>query len=291
MCKPAVARSASRGLITERWLPAVIAKKLANAKALVYCDQGFLLDAQGQVLFDQTWVTSQDLDTSAVHGLGHFDGQPVYLHVLHRAQDFVDCHWQGLRQFMLEGDFSIFKMLGYAAQIATWGRQHRFCGNCGMATQHHSRDRAMCCPGCKLQHYPRISPSMIVLITRGDEVLLGRSPRFVTGMYSALAGFVEPGESAEECVVREVYEEVQVQIRDICYVGSQCWPFPHSMMLGFHAEYASGDIVPQPGEIEDARWFSIHDLPPLPAPRSIARHLIDLYVARRLGLPEPQLIA
>ena len=147
----------------------------------------------------------------------------------------------------------------------------------------------MYCQPCDLRSYPRISPSMIVLVTRGDEILLARSPRFVTGVYSTLAGFAEPGESAEDCLVREVREEVAVEVRNIQYVGSQCWPFPHSMMLGFHAEYAGGEIVMQPDEIEDARWFNVHDLPPLPAGRSIARYLIDLYVARRSGLPEPVL--
>lgn len=118
-------------------------------------------------------------------------------------------------------------------------------------------------------------------------MLLARSPRFVTGVYSTLAGFAEPGESAEDRLVREVREEVAVEVKNIQYVGSQCWPFPHSMMLGFHAEYAGGEIVMQPDEIEDAQWFNVHDLPPLPAGRSIARYLIDLYVARRLGLPDP----
>ena len=149
----------------------------------------------------------------------------------------------------------------------------------------------MRCDNCESQHYPRISPSMIVLVTRGDEVLLARSPRFVTGIYSTLAGFVEPGESVEHCVAREVREEVGVEVQNLQYIGSQGWPFPHSLMLGFHAEYAGGDIVMQEDEIEDARWFRVDALPPLPASRSIARYLIDLYVARRLGLPEPELQA
>lgn len=147
----------------------------------------------------------------------------------------------------------------------------------------------MFCEHDNLRLYPRISPSMIVLVTRGDEILLARSPRFVTGMYSALAGFVEPGESAEDCVHREVMEEVQVRIKNLKYRGSQCWPFPHSMMLGFHAEYESGEIVPRAEEIEDARWFHVDDLPPLPANRSIARYLIEAYLAERSGAPEPVL--
>ena len=147
----------------------------------------------------------------------------------------------------------------------------------------------MRCDSCESQHYPRLAPSMIVLVTRGDEILLARSPRFVIGVYSTLAGFVEPGESVEHCVAREVREEVGLEVKNLHYIGSQGWPFPHSLMLGFHAEYAGGDIVMQEDEIEDARWFRVDDLPPLPASRSIARHLIDLYVARRLGLPEPTL--
>jgi len=221
------------------------------------------------------------------HGIGHFDGQPVFLLELRSATDVPGCSWRGLRAFMLEGDFDTYKVLGYAAQIGTWAREHRFCGSCGQAMTQIRWERAMYCQPCDLRSYPRISPSMIVLVTRGDEILLARSPRFVTGVYSTLAGFAEPGESAEDCLVREVREEVAVEVRNIQYVGSQCWPFPHSMMLGFHAEYAGGEIVMQPDEIEDAKWFSVHDLPPLPAGRSIARYLIDLYVARRLGLDIP----
>ena len=130
---------------------------------------------------------------------------------------------------------------------------------------------------------------MIGLGAGGDEIRRARSPRFVTGVYSTLAGFAEPGESAEECLVREVREEVQIEVKNIQYLGSQCWPFPHSMMLGFHAEYAGGEIVCQEDEIEDAQWFNVHELPPLPASRSIARYLIDVYVARRLGHAEPVL--
>src|SRR5690606_32054782 len=147
------------------------------------------------------------------------------------------------------------------------------------AMQQVPGERAMECTRCELRNYPRLSPSMIVLVTRGDEILLARSPRFVSGIYSTLAGFVEAGESVEQCVAREVFEEVGVAVKNIQYLGSQGWPFPHSLMLGFHAEYASGDIVMQPEEIEDAQWFNVHELPPLPASRSIARYLIDVYVA------------
>ncbi|GAB3376539.1 NAD(+) diphosphatase [Azotobacter armeniacus] len=223
------------------------------------------------------------------HGLGSRDGEPVRLLELESPTEVTGCSWQSLRQLMLESDIETFRLLGYAAQIGTWARQHRFCGSCGAPMELLPGERAMHCPRCEEQHYPRLSPSMIVLVTHGDEVLLARSPRFASGIYSTLAGFVEPGETVEQCVVREVREEVGVEIRKPKYIASQSWPFPHSLMLGFHAEYAGGEIVLQPEEIEDARWFGLADLPPLPSTYSIARYLIELYRAQRLGLGEPPL--
>ncbi|UXH41765.1 MULTISPECIES: NAD(+) diphosphatase [Pseudomonas] len=269
-----------------RWTTAVLDPNITGALAVARSPEGFLVDANG-ALFPRDWLKRQGLDVLCEHGIGHFDGQPVVLLELRSASEVAGCSWRGLRAFMLEGDFDTYKVLGYAAQIGTWAREHRFCGSCGRAMTQIHWERAMYCQPCDLRSYPRISPSMIVLVTRGDDILLARSPRFVTGVYSTLAGFAEPGESAEECLVREVHEEVAVQVKNIQYVGSQCWPFPHSMMLGFHAEYAGGEIVMQPDEIEDAKWFSVHDLPPLPAGRSIARYLIDLYVAQRLGRDIP----
>lgn len=274
--------------MSARWTTAVLDPQITGGLAVARGPEGFLMDDNG-ALFPRDWLKRQDLDVLCEHGIGHLDGQPVFLLELRGRADVPGCSWRGLRQFMLEGDMLTYTVLGYAAQIGTWAREHRFCGSCGQPMTQIRWERAMYCQPCDLRSYPRISPSMIVLITRGDEVLLARSPRFVTGVYSTLAGFAEPGESAEDCLVREVREEVSVEVKNIQYVGSQCWPFPHSMMLGFHAEYAGGEIVMQPDEIEDAQWFNVHDLPPLPAGRSIARYLIDLYVARRLGLPDPVL--
>ena len=252
--------------------------------ALVRSPQGFLADTNG-VLFPRDWLKRQELPLIADHGLGHFDDQPVWLLQIEHAAEMPGCFWQGLRQFMLQADYPTFRMLSFAEQVAQWDLNHRFCGRCGSRNRQVPGERCLRCPECGLDSYARISPSMIVLVTRGDELLLARSPRFVPGVYSTLAGFVEPGESAEECVVREVHEEVGIQVGNLQYLGSQGWPFPHSLMLGFHAEYVGGEIVPQPEEIEDARWFAIDQLPPLPMQRSIARYLIDLYGARRLGHP------
>lgn len=161
-----------------------------------------------------------------------------------------------------------------AAQVLEWERTHRFCGVCGTPTESHPRERARRCPACGHGAYPRLSPAMMCLVTRGTELLLARAVNSVTGFYSALAGFVEAGESLEDCVHREVAEEVGLKVKNLRYFGSQSWPFPHSLMVAFTAEWAGGDIVPQADEIADARWFAPEELPPIPPRFSIAGHLI-----------------
>ena len=174
-----------------------------------------------------------------------------------------------------------FNLVGRALQVVDWARSNRFCGRCGEPMQSHQNDRAMVCPGCRLTNYPRLSPSIITLVHREDEVLLARNQRFPAGMYSTLAGFVEPGESIETTVRREVREEVGVELKDVRYLGSQPWPFPNSLMLGFHAEYSGGDIVLQEEEIADADWFPVRELPAIPGSIAISRWLIDAYLADR----------
>ena len=223
------------------------------------------------------------------HGLGLWQDQPVTLLELDSPPDIEGCAWQPLRPLMLQSPHALFKLLGYANQIGTWARQHRFCGQCGAGTFALDGQRGLKCPNCQLTQYPRLSPSMIALITRGDEVLLARSPRFAPGVFSTLAGFVEPGESAEACVHREIMEEVGVTVGNLRYQGSQNWPYPHSLMLGYHVDYLDGDIRCQPEEIEDARWFHLNELPTLPPPFSISRYLIDLYRVERLGGTKPVL--
>jgi NAD+ diphosphatase len=147
-------------------------------------------------------------------------------------------------------------------------------------------ERAKKCPNCGLLHFPRLAPAIIVAIERGDRLLMARSRRFTTGMYSVLAGFVEPGESLEETVAREVKEEVGISLKDIKYFGSQPWPFPHSLMIGFTATYASGEIVMDDSEIEDAGWFTVDSLPPLPGKISIARKLIDGFIEKHSKKPK-----
>lgn len=167
-----------------------------------------------------------------------------------------------------------FSLAGRATHLLDWQKNHRYCGRCSTPTSMKTDEFAMACPTCGLLVYPRISPAVMVLVSRGDELLLARSPRFKAGMFSALAGFVEAGETVEQCAVREVREEVGVEIANLRYFRSQPWPFPDSLMLAFFADYAGGDITPDPSEIEAAGWFPRSALPPLPSPESLAYHLI-----------------
>ncbi len=167
---------------------------------------------------------------------------------------------------------------GRAAQIVAWDRDHQYCGRCGTATVRSVGERSRRCPACGLLAFPRLSPAVIVVVTRGEEILLGRSRHFVTDMYSCLAGFVDPGETLKEAVSREILEEVSVSVTDIRYHSSQPWPFPHSLMIGFTARHESGEIVIDDDEIEDAGWFTRDALPMLPPSLSIARKLIDDWI-------------
>ncbi|WP_295004722.1 NAD(+) diphosphatase [uncultured Dechloromonas sp.] len=184
--------------------------------------------------------------------------------------------------FQLAGS-EAFALAGRAVQLLDWQAQHRFCGACGTPTGMRADEHAMHCPACGLLVYPRISPAVMVLVRDGDRLLLARSPRFKPGVYSALAGFVEPGETLEQCVTREVREEVGIEVANLRYYASQPWPFPNSLMIAFFADYAGGEIVPQPGEIEAAEWFSPDALPLLPEPISISRQLIDAALAELRG--------
>jgi len=177
-----------------------------------------------------------------------------------------------------DGGEAFFSMAGRAKQIVEWHRTHRFCGRDGTETVPVPTELAKQCPRCGLVFYPRLSPAAIVLVRRGDELLLARSPGFPPGMYSVLAGFVEPGESIEETIKREIREEVGVEVGNLRYFGSQPWPFPNSLMIGFVADYAGGELKVDPAEIEDAGWYSVDDLPELPPKVSIARAMIEEFI-------------
>ncbi|HTQ77715.1 MAG TPA: NAD(+) diphosphatase [Burkholderiales bacterium] len=190
--------------------------------------------------------------------------------------------WEGLRTLFSVLEDAHFALAGRAIQLLDWDRNHRFCGRCGAPTQAKAEERSRICPACRLAAYPRISPAVMALVRREGEILLGRSPHFPPGMFSALAGFVEPGETLEQCLAREVEEEVGVRVSRVRYFASQPWPFPNSLMIAFVCDWESGEIRPQAGEIEAANWFKVLQLPKLPSKISIARRLIDGVVAEML---------
>lgn len=160
--------------------------------------------------------------------------------------------------------------------IQHWEDASRFCASCGRTMQRLAGEWGKLCSVCGSHHFPHIHPCIIVLVRRPGEILLARKPEWAPNRYSLIAGFLEFGESLEEAVVREVAEETGVSIKNIRYIGSQCWPFPSQVMAGFIADYAGGDLVIQESELEDARWFPVDALPDLPPGRSIARYLLDM---------------
>lgn len=184
----------------------------------------------------------------------------------------------GLRQLFGVVDEEFFVHAGRAIQIVNWDKTHQFCGQCGTITNTAPNEYAKVCPSCGLINYPRISPAIIVAIVKDKEILLARNAKSPYGFHSVLAGFVEPGETLEQCVSREVYEEVGLKVKNIKYFGSQPWPFPNSLMVGFTAEYESGEINVDKNEIAEAYWFKVDNMPQIPSSISIARKLIDWYV-------------
>lgn len=190
----------------------------------------------------------------------------------------------GLRSLMGRLDEELLKVAGVASQVLDWDRNHHYCGRCGTETVRSETERSRVCPSCSLTAYPRISPAIIVAVVRDGRILLGHNRRHRSShVFSVLAGFVEPGESLEECVRREVMEEVRIEVDHIRYFASQPWPFPDSLMVAFTAEYRSGEIEADGTEIAEADWFDRNHLPGIPPHGTVARRLIDWFVESQDG--------
>ena len=248
--------------------------------------RGEILVAEGPHGFAIPHGKKAPIDHDGRHTLGSLAGSHVWALDVPTRTDEPEGHvWVPLRQLYGKLDDIVWTMAGRAEQIVSWDRTHRFCGRCGTETVTQPAERARRCPSCGQLAFPRLSPAIITLVTRGqndEEVLLAHGRQFPGRFYSALAGFVEPGESLEECVVREVKEEVGIDVDNVRYFGSQPWPFPHSLMIGFMARYVSGDLVLQEEEIVDAGWYRADDLPPSPrGGMSIAGWLIEDWLSRR----------
>lgn len=237
-------------------------------------------------------ATAPHLDSLAEVGLepvrwqylGRLDGVHCYSAELDDdAQTPEGMAFRSLRRLYGAIDEDFFWIAGRAVQIVDWDRTHQFCGSCGARTEKDRRERVKACPACGHTSYPRLAPAIIVAVTKGDELLLARSHRHPPDLYSVLAGFVEPGETLEECVMREVKEEVGLDVKNIRYFGSQPWPFPHSLMIAFTCQYAGGEITLEEEEMAEAAWYTADALPRVPPPLSISRHLIDWFVKNGQG--------
>jgi NAD+ diphosphatase len=228
-------------------------------------------------------------DLGERHVLGTLEGRPAWGVDVNDAGGFDDDpeghSWVGLRQLYGRISDLHWTVAGRADQIVSWDRTHRFCGRCGEETEPQSTERARKCPACGQLSYPRLSPATITRVTRGpgeEEILLAWGRQFPGRFYSVLAGFVEPGESLEQCVIREIKEETGIDIDEVRYFGSQPWPFPHSLMIGFTARYVGGELELQEEEIVEAAWYRADALPPCPkGGMSIAGWLIEDWLDRR----------
>jgi NAD+ diphosphatase len=219
--------------------------------------------------------------------LGALDGLPCWsVEVAVEVEAPAGAAFSALRPLYGRLSERLWVLAGRALQIVEWERTHLFCGRCGTPTEPVPGERAKRCPACGQTTYPRLSPAVITLIEKDDRILLARGHHFQPGMFGIIAGFVEPGETLEEAVAREIREEVGIEVEAIRYFGSQPWPFPHGIMIGFTARWAAGDLTIDPAELEVAGWFGPDDLPQLPSKLSIARRLIDDWLARRGRQPE-----
>ncbi len=224
--------------------------------------------------FEELGVLSEPDNNLLVVESGN-EGRLLAWHTDLEIASLLQAETRSLRSLLFLEDNSQFVQAGKAFQVLEWYLAHRYCGRCGAITEPGQESRVLVCSECKTQFFPRINPCAIVLVTRGEQVLLARHSRYASDFYSCLAGFIEVGETPEQTVQREVFEEVGLTVNNVRYHKSQAWPFPSQLMLGFYADYVSGDITPDGVEIDDARWFKPGELPKIPSSNiSVAGELI-----------------
>ena len=271
-----------RAVSTPRFIPAHEPPTRGRDGAFFFAAQGLelLIEERDGAVSIPKGAALPSLAEGA-HFIGTLDGVDCYAAPWPKGQEPPPgLKLVGARALFQQVDEVVLGVAGRALAIAEWDITHRFCGRCATPTDLVPGERARRCPSCRTPFYPRISPAVIVLITRGDSMLLARSSNFPSPFFSTLAGFVEPGESLEEAVHREVKEEVGIELKNVRYFGSQPWPFGRSLMVGFTAEYAGGELRVDGQEIAEANWFTAGSLPRIPPRLSIARHLIDAFLEK-----------
>ena len=212
--------------------------------------------------------------------IGRLFGKPCYAANAEFAGNPENSNISGLELRFAVGylDETAFSAVSRAKELLHWRSQHRFCGKCGALLKESQTDTAMICPDCGERYYPQLAPAVIVGITQGDRILLAHNRKFKQNMHGLIAGFVEAGENIEQAIRREIREETGIEVENIRYFASQCWPFPNSLMLGYTAEYVSGTASPDGAELDSLGWFQASSLPEIPKKGSIARRIIDDFV-------------
>jgi NAD+ diphosphatase len=242
-----------------------------------------LVEVRGDEISIPRWASTDGAGLNPVRTqfLGTLDGTPCFSGEMDTEVGPEGTSYRALRPLFRVLPEEMFSLAGRAFQVMDWDRTHQYCGKCGRRTDPLEGERGRICAGCGLHFFPRIAPAVIVAVVRNGKILLAQSSRFPSAFYSVLAGFVEPGETLEECVRREIREEVGIRVEDLRYFGSQPWPFPHSLMVGFTASYAGGDLVLEEKEIVQAGWFDAEEVLRLQIPHhgSIARRMIDRFLA------------
>ena len=254
-----------------------------NQPCFVFRGNQLLLNVSGEPL-TRSGEYLTDYPALRILRLGEYQGSPCFVAEVARTAEAPMGHqFHHLKSLLDSLPGALVELAGRGLELLEFDRSHQYCGVCGAETRLRQPLPVRVCvrPECAQEYYPRISPVVIVAVERGREILLGRSPPFSPGLYSTLAGFVDAGESAEQAVHREIMEEAGLRLTNLRYFASQPWPFPHSLMLGFQADYAGGEIVPAPEEIEDARFFDVDELPALlPMRYSMASRLIADFCRR-----------
>lgn len=254
----------------------------ANALFIVVAKDGLLHNKATRTMLFTREQLNIDLNhyTNSMMYLGDLHGKPIYSIQVNDTQALLsELHdFTHVRYILEHTEEHEHTMIFRAFQLNNWDRHSQYCGCCGGETAMAENEYVKQCQTCSHLIYPEYSPAVIMLITDNDRILLGRTPFFDKGVYSTLAGFVEAGETCEAAVHREIKEEVGIQVKNLQHQFVQPWPFPRSLMFGYRAEFAGGEICVDKDELEDARWFNIHDLPKLPPKGTISNRLILSYV-------------
>ncbi len=263
------------------FVPENINSSSESSVSIIIRNQEFLTSKQSEILIfeddDLKWSEMEFIDTQF---LGFLNDKPCFIRELTPDSPFSDhAMLAPLRTLLGRMPDALFSICSRSLQLTDWKNNNKFCGVCGSKMKGHESERAMYCECNNILIYPKISPCIIVLVTNGEKMLLAHNKNFPGNFYSTLAGFIEAGESAEDAIHREIFEEVKVKVKNIEYFGSQSWPFPSQLMLGYHAEFSEGEIKPDGVEIDNADWFHFENLPQVPTGNiSISGQLIESYI-------------